>query len=171
MTTGITCGRRRVRSSMNLASDLRGMAPHRVEVGRAFVGSVGDRSAYNLLRVFEQAFGFGCIHPAARDDLGTGHDLAGRSIDGDDDNYHAFFGEHAPVTQHAVTDVAHDSVDVHVAGGHRAPFDFRAGVADRDRVAVFADQDVIVGHTGVVCEARVMHQMPVLAMHRHEPFR
>ena len=44
-------------------------------------------------------------------------------VDGDDHDDDALLGERAPVAQHAVADVADDAVDVHVAGGHRAPFD------------------------------------------------
>ena len=73
-----------------------------------------------------QVFGLGRVHPATRDDLGAGHDLAGRDVDRDDHHDDAFLREHAPVAEHAVADVADDAVDVHVAGGHRAPFDLGA---------------------------------------------
>ncbi len=49
-------------------------------------------------------------------------------VDRDDDDDDAFLGEHPPVAQHAVADVADDAVDVHVAGRNRAAFDLGAFV-------------------------------------------
>ena len=116
MTTGITIGRRRVRSSMNRPRERRACRRIVSKSVRAFAGRRFERGLHGLLRVLEEVFGLGRVHPAARHDLGTGHDLAAARVDRDDDDDDAFLGEHAPVAQHAVADVADDAVDVHVAG-------------------------------------------------------
>ena len=94
-----------------------------------------------------------------------------RGVDRDDHDDDAFFGERPPVAQHAVADVADDAVDVHVAGRHRAPLDLDAVVAERDDVAVLADEHVVGGDTRLAGELRVVHEVAVLAVHRDEPLR
>ena len=171
MTTGMTCGRRRVRSSMKRASDLR---QWRRIVSKSVAPSPAAfaiESRTTCLASSMQILGLGRVHPAPGDDLRTGDDLAGGGVDGDDHDDDAFFREHPPVAQHAVADVADDAVDVHVAGGHRAAFDLGAVVGERHRVAVLADDDVVVGDADLAREPRVVHEMAVLAVHRNEPLR
>ena len=169
MTTGITIGRRRVRSSMNLPSERRACrrSVSRSSAPSAIAPSIAAR--HGLLRVFDEILRFGRVDPTAGDDLGAGHDLARLGVDGDDHDDDAFFGEHAAVAQHAVADVADDPVDVHVAGGHGVAFAVRAFGSERDHVAVFADEHPIFGNADVAGQLRVMHEVAVLAVHGHEP--
>ena len=131
MTTGMTAGRRRVRSSMNRPSDLR--AWRRMvskSVAPSSAASAIDAST-TCLRLLEQVLGLGRVDPTAGDDLGTGHDLAGLRVDGDDHDDDALLGQVAPVAEHAVADVADDAVDVHVA--RRAPPGARPRAPSRAR--------------------------------------
>ena len=78
MTTGMTAGRRRVRSLMNLPSERRAW---RRSVSKSVAPSSAascERGAHRGLRLLEQLLGLGRVHPAAGDDLGAGDDLAGR---------------------------------------------------------------------------------------------
>ena len=128
-----------------------------------------QRYLNHLLGVLDEVFRFGGVHPTPRHDLGTGHDLAGLRVDGDDHDDHAFLGEHPAVLEHAVADVADDPVDVHVARGHGPALAERAFGRERDDVAVLADDDAVGGHADVAGELRVVNQVPVLAVHGDEP--
>ncbi len=66
-------------------------------------------------------------------------------VDGDDDDDDAFLGEHAPVAQHALADVADDAVDVQVARGHLLAAR-HAEVGEQELVAVLAHEHALVAH-------------------------
>ena len=63
-------------------------------------------------------------------------------VDGDDHDDDALLGQHPPVAQHAVADVADDAVDVEVAGRH-LPALAHAVVVEHELVAVLADEHVV----------------------------
>ena len=170
MTTGMIAGRRRVRSLMNLPSDRRAW---RRMVSKSVAPSSAascERRAHRGLGLVEQLVGLGRVDPAPGDDLGAGDELAGGGVDGDDHDDEALLGEVAPVAQHAEADVADDPVDVLVAGGHRAPLDLdgRAPSASARASASPSSQTSTwsVGTPTASAEPRVVHHVPVLAVHR-----
>ena len=57
-----------------------------------------------------------------------------------------------------MADVAAVAVDVLVAGGHGAPFDVGATLVERDRVAVLAHEDVVLGDAHLKREPHVVDE-------------
>src|SRR5207237_1083791 len=143
----------------------------RLEVGGALLGRLRQRGEHRGLAVLEQLVGFGCVHPAARHDLGPGDHLARGGVDGHDHHDHALLGEAATVAQHAMADVADDPVDVEIARRHRPPVDVHTVRPEREDVAVLADDDAVVGQPDLARQAGVVDHVPVLAVHGNEPFR
>src|SRR5450755_365270 len=88
-------------------------------------------------------------------------------VDRDDHHDHPLFGELLAVTQYPVADVADRTVDVDVPGGHLAVTLDALG-AQRDRIAVLAQQHVGRRDAHAQSEAGMVHQVPVLAVYGHE---
>ena len=174
MTTGMIAGRRRVRSLMNLPSERRAWRRIVSKSVAPSSAASGERRPDRGLRLLEQLVGLGRVHPAAGDDLGPGDELAGGGVDGDDHDDQALLGEVAPVAQHAEADVADDAVDVLVARGHRPPLDLDAarlvGVVVDPSTSPSSHTSTCLGGTPTVSARRgVVHHVPVLAVHGHEP--
>ena len=74
---------------------------------------------------------------------GPADDLAALGVDGDHHHDHPLLGQHPPVAQHPVADVADDAVDVEVAGRAPSPSKSMPVVVEHDRVAVLAQQDPV----------------------------
>ena len=171
MTTGITIGRRLVRSSMNRPSERRACrrSVSRSSAPSAIAPSIAVETACFASSMRSSASG---AYTQPRVTIsGPVRTSPGLGVDGQDHDDHALFGEDPPIAQHAVADVADDPVDVHVAGGHRVPFAVGALGRERDDVAVFTDDDAILRDADLARELRVVHEMPVLTVHRHEPLR
>ena len=98
---------------------------------------------------------------------GPDQHLAGLDVDGDDHHHDTLFGEHLAITQHTLTDVADDAVDIEVAGGH-ASSRLQTVVAEGQHIAVLAHQHVIARHAHEVAELRVGDQVSILAVDGHE---
>src|ERR1039458_7258369 len=84
-------------------------------------GEVLEGLAYPDLRLLEECGAVGVLAEAAGDQLGTGHDGAGGTLDGEVDDDQAVLGELAAVAENDVGGVLQtEAVDVDVAGGHAA---------------------------------------------------
>ena len=168
ITTGTIIGRRFVRSLTNLPAARR-TSRSRLSTSRTPWRSAAQRPRPPVARLVEQVLGLGRVDPATRDDLGTGEHLARSDVDGDEDHDHALLGEHAPVAQHAVADVADDAVDVQVAGRHAA----RLRRARRRSSSMTSPSSHTstwsAGDAHHAARAGRGHQVAVLAVHRHEP--
>src|SRR6266508_60519 len=154
-----------------LAERAPSVTPQRVEVGRAFVGRLGQRRQHRHLRFADQLLGFGRVDPSPGDDLGAGDDLTRSRIDGDDHHDDTLLGQAATVAQHAVAHVADDAVDVEVPGGHRPLLELDAGAIDGEGVAVLAHDDLLGRDADLLGQLGVMDHVPVLAVDGDEELR
>jgi hypothetical protein len=160
----MTTGRRRVRSSMKRPSERRA-APHRLG-SRWRLRPRRRRATPDDPPRVRAGPRLGCVDPAA-DDLGAGDELTGSGIDRDDDD---------DDTSSANAPDAHTPCRCRRRSRRRTCS--RAGTARRSTsrpsgprsiVAVLAHEDVGRATPASRGELRVVHEMPVLTVHRDEP--
>ena len=110
-------------------------------------------------------------HEAARDHLGHALERAGLLVDGDDRHDQAVFSQVAAIAQHFVADLAGPrAVDQHAADGRLAG-DARALGVELQDVAVLGQQHLrlrLAPGEHALGDARVLRQLPELAVNRHE---
>src|SRR5436190_3063222 len=110
-------------------------------------------------------------HEAARDDVGYAFERAGLFVDRDDGNDEAFLRQMTAVAEHFVADLAGARiVDQHAADRCLAG-DASTLFVERDDVAVFGEENLgprIAPGEHAFRHARVLRQLPVLAVDRNE---
>ncbi len=121
-----------------------------------------------LTCLVQQVVGLWRIHPSARDDLGASQHFVRFFIDGDDDHHDAFFGQNPSVTEHALTDISDDSIDVKVRSRHTSG-EIESIVVQLKHITIAHHKHLLTGHTHGHAKFCIRNKMAVLTMNRHVP--
>ncbi len=173
MMTGSTNGRRPERFS-NEAPEL----DPQLLLDQALVGPFLDAGVLHHLREQPRRVREQCVavlhDEAAGDHLGHALEHARLFVDGDDGHHQAVFGKMPPIAEHLVADFAGPRAVDENAPDRRLAGDSSARAIEVQHVAVFRQQDLGPGRASrehPLRNARVLRELPVLAVNRHEVTR